>query len=345
MLEINCAGTPYEVGFEHGTKAASQIHSTIHFYTDLFHKKCNLSWEEACKKAQEYAPHIHEHYPALEAEMRAIAQGAGVAYDNILALNVRSELVFGASMDGCTSISWKTDDNCYLGQNWDWMVEQKPNVVLLQIDQPSKPVIQMMTEAGMIGKIGLNSAGLGLCVNAIRCAGSDVSKTPIHLLWRTVLECTSVSSAVQAIEAYGSAGACNMFIADGSNNIGVEVTHRTTQFLKPDAKGRIFHSNHMLQQHPGTDLLWLGDTIDRVKRIEELANELEGEVTVDAIHKMLCDEDNHPCSINREQVGESDAASVFSITMDLSKAEAIVSFGRPSKPDRVFQLRPRDIRH
>lgn len=51
--------------------------------------------------------------------MRAIAQGAGVAYNEILALNVRSELVFGASMDGCTSISWKTDHNCYLGQNWD----------------------------------------------------------------------------------------------------------------------------------------------------------------------------------------------------------------------------------
>lgn len=34
------------------------------------------------------------------------------------------------------------------------MIEQKPNVVLLQIDQPGKPVIQMMTEAGMIGKIG-----------------------------------------------------------------------------------------------------------------------------------------------------------------------------------------------
>ena len=181
-------------------------------------------------------------------------------------------------------------------------------------------------------------------MNAIRCAGSDVNRTPIHLLWRVVLECTSVSSAVQAIEAYGSAGACNMLIADGSDNIGVEVTHRTIQFLQSDAKGRIFHSNHMLQQHPGTELLWLGDTMHRVKRIEQLANELEGEVTEQAIHTMLCDEDNYPCSINREQVAESDAASVFSITMDLSKAEARVAFGRPSKPDRVFRLCPRDVR-
>jgi hypothetical protein len=34
------------------------------------------------------------------------------------------------------------------------MVEQKPNLVLLQIVQKDKPVIQMATEAGIIGKIG-----------------------------------------------------------------------------------------------------------------------------------------------------------------------------------------------
>ena len=34
------------------------------------------------------------------------------------------------------------------------MVEQKENLVCLQIEQVGKPVIQMLTEAGMIGKIG-----------------------------------------------------------------------------------------------------------------------------------------------------------------------------------------------
>jgi hypothetical protein len=34
------------------------------------------------------------------------------------------------------------------------MVEQKENLVCVQIEQVEKPVIQMLTEAGMIGKIG-----------------------------------------------------------------------------------------------------------------------------------------------------------------------------------------------
>lgn len=35
-----------------------------------------------------------------------------------------------------------------------WMKEQKENLVLLKIDQVGQPSIQMLTEAGMIGKIG-----------------------------------------------------------------------------------------------------------------------------------------------------------------------------------------------
>jgi isopenicillin-N N-acyltransferase-like protein len=108
-----------KIGLEHGTRAAPQIQSTIGFYTELFRKKCNLSWEQACAEAQKYAAHIHQHYPALETEMQGIAKGARVAYEEILALNVRSELFFGAALDGCTSLSWKTNESSFVAQNWD----------------------------------------------------------------------------------------------------------------------------------------------------------------------------------------------------------------------------------
>ena len=39
------------------------------------------------------------------------------------------------------------------------MEEQKPNIVLLCIEQQGLPSIKTLVEAGLIGKIGLNSAG------------------------------------------------------------------------------------------------------------------------------------------------------------------------------------------
>lgn len=40
-----------------------------------------------------------------------------------------------------------------------WMQEQKSNILLYHIEQDGYPSIQYLAEAGLIGKIGLNSAG------------------------------------------------------------------------------------------------------------------------------------------------------------------------------------------
>lgn len=39
------------------------------------------------------------------------------------------------------------------------MQEQKDNILLYHIEQDGYPAIQYLAEAGLIGKIGLNSAG------------------------------------------------------------------------------------------------------------------------------------------------------------------------------------------
>ena len=58
--------------------------------------------------------------------------------------------------DGCTVVSWYdyNDTGSFLGQNWDWMEAQKSNLVLLTIAQPDKPMIKMVTEAGITCKMG-----------------------------------------------------------------------------------------------------------------------------------------------------------------------------------------------
>lgn len=48
-----------------------------------------------------------------------IAEGAGRDILDIVALNVRSEIVFGRFSDGCTSAYCQGRDFAYMGQNWD----------------------------------------------------------------------------------------------------------------------------------------------------------------------------------------------------------------------------------
>jgi hypothetical protein len=49
----------------------------------------------------------------------AIADGAGVQFEDILAMNVRSEISMGMMNDGCTALYWSSESASLLAQNWD----------------------------------------------------------------------------------------------------------------------------------------------------------------------------------------------------------------------------------
>lgn len=58
---------------------------------------------------------------------------------------------------------------------FQWEYRQRNNLIALFIYQSRKPNISMITEAGIVGKIGLTSCGVCVCLNAIRANGFDYS--------------------------------------------------------------------------------------------------------------------------------------------------------------------------
>ncbi|KAF2101746.1 AAT-domain-containing protein [Rhizodiscina lignyota] len=336
VLEILCEGNPYQIGHAHGSNAKEQIRSSIEFYNGMFQKTSKMDWAAVRRLAlEDFQGVIQRKWPAYMQEMQGIADGAGLDVGDIIALNVRSEIAFGLFSDGCTSLSWHSDGKAYVCQNWDWMEEQKPNVVLLHIKQEGKPTIKLLTESGQLGKIGLNSAGVGLCVNAIRAYGMDPTRLPIHIAWRMVLECSSKDEAVAKLEKYGLASSCHTLIADPTGAVGIEWSSIDFQKLYADSKGRVCHSNHYLLDHPGvTDTNWLTDSTPRAKRICDISEKCDvKDLTVPAIQELFKDETGLPGAICRMQEGESTAATLFNIVTDLVEKKAYVTLGRPTAPE------------
>lgn len=183
----------------------------------------------------------------------------------------------------------------------------------------------------MIGKIGINSAGVGVCLNAIRIKGMDPTKLPCHLGLRMVLDSNSREEAVRRLEEYGVASACHMLIADAEGGIGLEWSSADVQKCTMNAAKQVFHSNHYILPHPsvGEDTNWLKDSSFRVKRIEELAVKLGKSPTEDDIFELFKDETNYPGAICRAQKSPSTSASLFNIVMDLDQKRADVRLGRP----------------
>lgn len=259
---------------------------------------------------------------------------------DIIACNVRTEIAFGCFNDGCTALSWRTDDASFLAQNWDWMEAQKANLILLHIEQEGKPSIKMVTEAGLIGKIGFNSAGVGVCLNAIRIKGMDQDRIPTHLGLRLVLDSNSREDAVRSLEESGVASACHMLVADQTGGIGLEWSSTDLQKCEMNSSQQVFHTNHFLQKHPnvGEGRDWLEDSLTRVDRVEEITNRIQGNPTMKQVFELFKDENNAPGAICRAAKGYSNIASLFNIVMDLKAKKANVTLGRPAEPEEFIHL-------
>ena len=241
------------------------------------------------------------------------------------------------SSDGCTAFSWKKDASSFLAQNWDWRKEQKENLIRLCIQQNGRPNIDMITEAGIIGKIGLNHVGVGVCLNAIRANGVDFGKLPCHLALRRCLESDTREDAVATLLRVGVASACHILVADANGGTGLECSNLDIVQLPVSNEGILTHTNHFLKEHPGVhENIQFPDTKTRLERINFLLE------TVDPknISAPLMDEEGSPTSINRKATSESTWETLFSIVMDLKDRHAQVSIGRPSAPEQKIVLRP-----
>lgn len=356
---IQTGGTPREIGFQHGSQARRQIAVSIENYRQMFFDYSGISWESAKQYAHTFIPAIENYDPDIMEEIRGIAEGSGFELDEILALNVRSEIVLQGSQvnarldGGCTSCAFMPSrtatQETWLAQNWDWKLAEKDGCILLKIAQADKPDILMVTEAGIVGKIGFNSAGVGVALNALAsdktCSGQTV---PLHIALRGVLNSRTLSDAIQAAGRIPLACCANYMMASASGQaVTVEIGAGDIDVIYPE-NGWVAHTNHFYGPRTvgirDTGRITLPDTYLRLGRMRDMLREMDGRrITLKDIQGMLCDHTGYPDSICRHEDPLEDPGkrlgTVFSIIMNLDRGEMLFAPGAPcSHAYRLFRI-------
>ncbi|KAL1945424.1 hypothetical protein VTO73DRAFT_2275 [Trametes versicolor] len=353
-VKVELAGSPYEIGLQHGQLLASQVVDQISIYRDLFQEACKFSWETVRTVAAQFEESIRLLAPHLLEEMRGIAvgvQSAGhlkVDMLDIVALNARSEIALGQWDDGCTALGWRIRGpgvhKQILAQNWDWREGVGKNLALASISSPGKPHIWMVIEPGIVGKIGFNSASVGVCLNAIRARPISTSLLPIHVLLRLALECESVDDAIASIESLGGAASSqHILIANKDGARGLELSPRGGFYLKEDERGVLAHTNHFLENKLVDEPPWLSGSPVRLERAQTICGELTaklgdsrlGEIDAKLLRTHLfADTTNSPqaicCSPDPERAAK--ISTLFNIVMTFEPGRAPsaeVVFGKP----------------
>jgi isopenicillin-N N-acyltransferase-like protein len=345
---IRVKGSAAERGRQLGQQAASLIQRNLELYRQLFMHYAGWDWQRVREHAALFRPRIEAYQPRYLAEIEGIAQGTGVDAGDILAMNVRTEIMFAAvarqALPECTAFAIlpdaTADGHTLIGQNWDWNPAMSGTVVVLEAEQDEGPNFVTVVEAGLLAKVGFNAAGIGVATNAlISDQDRGEAGVPYHVILRALLDAQTMTQALAAINSQPRASSANYLVAhrDGEA-IDVETAPGNyTRVYSDFTPGDILtHTNHFTSNSFNLhDVgLWNGpDSPFRMTRLTRLLWRDEGQLSAERLQVLLADHFNRPHSICRHpdpaKPPLEQYATVASVIMDLDTQTMWLADGNP----------------
>jgi isopenicillin-N N-acyltransferase-like protein len=367
---VRVAGTSLQRGRQYGTQAAGRVHRSVQEYRQVFAHYAGWDWETVRREAARFEAPIADFRPAYLQEMRGIAEGAGLDLADVLAINVRTEVMYAAMARQaplaarqvpqppaeCSAFAVVPAPSrpgaALVGQNWDWLLHAAHTVVVLEVRQEEGPDFVTVVEAGLLAKTGMNAAGLGLATNAL-VTDADVGAPglPYHVLLRAVLDCETVTDAFAVLQAGVRSSSANYLIAHASGS-ALDIEAAPGDFtrlypLLPEA-GVLLHTNHFLapQIDPLDLSLWaMPSSAVRLQRLRAALTARDTPPTLDDLRPLLRDHADHPfgiCAHPDPRAHRYDqGATIASVVMDLTARHLWYAHGNPCQaPYALFELTP-----
>jgi isopenicillin-N N-acyltransferase-like protein len=352
---ISVKGKPFDCGLQHGSQVRELVRKNVDLYFNLWSAMWGAKRPEVLEKCRQFIPIIGEYDADIMEELQGLAKGADLSLEEIIALNTRYELLWGEKVarqfgrDGCTSMAalpWVTENgHTLVGQNWDMAPVHFDFAIILEVEQEGKPKVVLGTEAGVIGQKGMNSAGLGLCVN---CLVSNLDRfepsTPFFIAVRGALNAENFTRSLQAILGTKISVSGNILIAhrDGEA-IDLEVTPEDVGIVHAE-DGILTHSNHFLAFTNRADLKdlfkrYAPSTLFRYHRARRLLEPDKGHIGIESFQRVFRDHFSYPDSIcwhvNPRDNELSQINTVNSVIMDLEEGSVYITEGNPCQHEYV----------
>jgi isopenicillin-N N-acyltransferase-like protein len=339
-------GSARERGRSHGAQLGAQVTEGVEQYLRRFQHFAGLDRAAAHAAARRFVEPIRAYDEEILEEMEGIAEGAGLAFEDVLAMNCRSELMFGTRAPAeCSSFALQptitADGHTYVGQNWDWGSDIVDTIAIVAIRQePAKPDVLLLDEAGVVGRMGVNSAGIGLCTNTLLAEQSAPTGVPYNVLLRGVLDTRRLDDAIGALIRPERAISSNHVIGDArGQTIDIEVTPTEFDSIAPRA-GIITHGNHFAGARihaVDSGVTRWPDSLYRECRLREAFERIGEGIRVDDMQAALRDEFGAPYAISRQADHDvhplEQVVTVASIITDCDERTCLIARGAPTTAD------------
>jgi len=245
------SGSPRQMGERYGRAVAEEIkrgrdsYLNKHVCEDQGYTKDYL-----LKCSEVMLKHIPPEYVQ---EMHGVAQGAGVPYEDVLAMHTHADIVhYGHDwgdnqtngLAGCSNfVAWggaTLGGKLYHGRNLDWTIGtdvQEVAVVYIGIPREGYP-FALVTYAGMIGAVtGMNSQGITFGEMTSQTGDQTLDGEPLFIVCRRMLQyCGTIAQVEELMKRHTPTTGWNYVVASGRECTGraFEVDAGNVVVFKPN---------------------------------------------------------------------------------------------------------------
>ncbi|MCX8189238.1 MAG: C45 family peptidase [Nitrososphaeria archaeon] len=346
IIEISAEGKPFHIGKVYGERSRELISKNIETYKTIFLHKYGLEWKKLVEKAYKSMEEISSFNADAIEFMKGIADGSGISFNDILVLNYRYEIIF-SERSSCTSIGFLNGENTFIAQNWDLYAGIEDNTVNLRYRISGGPTVFTQVEAGALTHRGLNSEGIGLCINALRSKedGGKLKVPAITVLGWSILNCRKFSKIFDLVKDVKRNSSINFLLAKKDFIVDLELTPKDFEYIEVDDNGIVVHTNHFISyrfKELNADLKGLsGDTFVREIRAKQLIRKLNHSLNIENVKEIFRDHFDYPSSICRhidetvDQDSISKIKTLGSTILETCKNICHYTIGNPCKSDYI----------
>jgi isopenicillin-N N-acyltransferase-like protein len=270
---------PRDIGHEHGESFRTAIREIAAIRMERMREIPHFRRkEDVLELAFKHIALLEAYDKDLYLEFSAISKASNLSLEELIILNNYTDMRDiaadnSSSESGCSIIYNNTANGPILGQTWDIHGSAQDYILLMRVKD-----CLIFTIVGCLGMTGLNSFGLGLCINNLSSIDAHIG-----VLWpaivRKALSKKSAELAKDEIMSVQNGSGRHYALADENNFFGIE-TSGTKKKIVFEKRELYFHTNHCLDAEmrkthvirEGSTSEWRYNELDQNIRHQDLSS-------------------------------------------------------------------------
>ncbi len=306
IREVILSGDAYQRGLQHGQTLALQINDFLNDNRARINSIREFPLDEAIISTQllQHAAVIEAQLPEIALELKGLAAGAGISYEEALLLQYRVELMAYQAHDvlegDCSTIGINSGFNKIItGQTIDLPGNMTELGCVFRIlpENDAAPEIVMYGFAGLLGYMGLNNHGISVNINMVVSDDWQPGVSP-YLLVRHLLTQSTIDNCLDELKRISRSSSRSFLITDSNRMVNVEMTATALKITEDKV---LFHTNHYLDKELAEKdtihFLFKNSSIKRLNLLKQLLPQDNEQITPEMLFNIFADHSLYPVGI------------------------------------------------